>query len=140
MDNSNLPDQTIILFEQIHLDEGNYAGNFRFCFTNHGGFYHNTNDEFMPTNDHNWDTDFSDNPTIQLNKESNQAVQNAINQSNINDLAHTYPMTGQVGNYFERWTFFDGKEQVQQITVWNDERPEALRQLKSRLDEILESN
>ena len=137
MGNSNLPEQTVLLYEQIFLDEGNYAGNFRFCFTSLGGFFHNTNSKFFPSTNSHWDTDFSINPSIQLNAKDIQRVLKAIQQTDVQGLSQTYPSSGNEGNYFEQWTFFDDDKPKKQIRIWNDKRPATLSELKVKLDEIL---
>lgn len=137
MENNYLPNQTILLYEQVFLDGGNHAGNFRFCFTALGGYFNNSNTEFESSDGSYWDTAFSDIPTIQLNVEDTKTLLEIITKTDWQQIVKNHTSTQMQGDYFERWTYVRPDKTQDVITIWNDERPIKLEKLKARLDELL---
>lgn len=129
-----VPNNTILLYEKIFLDSGNYKGNFRFCFTKEGDYFFQKNRLFEPKSSSNFDSNFNDEPMFSLHDnlipQLNEEIQN-VQTEKLNDVYGTSSMEKEI------WTFYHDKVGASQIVVWSDNRPRELQNLKDKLDELL---
>jgi hypothetical protein len=129
-----LPAGTLVLYEKIFLDAGNYKGNFKFCFTDQGAFYYQKNKNFYAHVDGHYDEDFPAEPKFQLSEELSQRLSEIIESFDIQGLDREYGMESME---MERWTFFKDEHPTMETVIWGSNRPESLRQLKDQLDQLL---
>lgn len=129
-----LPNNTILLYEKVYLDDGNYKGNFRFCFTSDGDYFFQKNKLYDKVSDSMYDAEFKDEPMFSIREDLVSEMMDAITTTSEIEYKEEY---GALSLEKEVWTFFKEGQPSKQITVWADNRPKELQSLKDKLDELI---
>jgi hypothetical protein len=143
-----IPENTLLLHEDIAIDDSDRTRNRRFLITKDGGFHFSRNTELYVDDpdlidsdepDLHWNKPLRSHPIRQLSKSQIAKLSKAIQAVDLPQLAKYY-LTAEDEAYshpsVERWTMIHDNT-IYTIIVQDDEAPPALVKLRQKIDELV---
>ncbi|HEY9619366.1 MAG TPA: hypothetical protein V6C78_03310 [Crinalium sp.] len=140
-----IPDNTLLLYEHMAVNDSDRTGNWRFRFDNSGCFFHTRNtqlwvtDSTLPSDapELHWNTSFPDTPNRCLNDSQYSELIDAIHNANFASLNSYYSTSEQWSHSsVERWTVVDNG-MTHTVSVENRSAPRQLVQLRQTIDQLI---
>ncbi len=143
-----IPPHTLLLYENVAVNDPDRSGNWRFLFREDGCFFNARNTELQVIdpnllNDENpalhWNTPFPSTPDRCLTKPQQAEFTEALRQANFASLAKYYspPVSQHVSHSsVERWTMLNNNTNYT-VIVENKAAPPQLVQLRATIDQLV---
>lgn len=143
-----IPDQTLLLYENMSLNTPDRTGNWRFMFRQDGCFFNARNTQLWLTGEADfqsddpalfWNTPFSTTPDRCLTEAQQAELKDTIRQINFFSLDSYYPSDSleEVSSHVvERWTVVqNGKTHT--VVVEEEAAPPQLIELRAVIDQLV---
>jgi len=143
-----IPDNALLLYENMATDNTDRTGNWRFFFHNDGCFFHARNTRLWVTDPAllssddpalYWNTPFPDTPSRCLTDSQQAELIDAIRKANLATLMKKSPFLQNQrvsDGSVERWTLVDNN-QVYTVIVEKGAAPRELVELRTVIDRII---
>lgn len=143
-----IPDQTLLLYENMGIYDPDRTGNWRFLFRQNGCFFNAHNDQLWLTEEEQfesdepalfWDTPFSDTPDRCLTETQQVELLDTIREVGFFSLDSYYSSASLddiSSPSVERWTIVQGDE-VHTVVVEEEATPPQLVELRAVIDQLV---
>ena len=136
---NNHPKKTIFYYEQVNLDPGNYAGNFRYAITENGDYFYDSNDSFSPKENGNWDNEFPSVPFKKIAKSNVLLLENLLKNLIAGNLESHYGNNNDESFLLEKY-FLINENETFEITIFDEETPNEVQMFLKAIETLLFSD
>lgn len=142
-----IPENTLLLYENVAIDDTDRSGNWRFYFRQDGCFFNARNTRLIITDasqlkdetpDLHWNTSFSNTPITCLNEAQLADLKKSIDAVNFEKLSksYTYSKSRQISHTaVDRWTIV--QDDISTIFVESQSAPSELVELRVKIDQLI---